>query len=249
MFKYKDPFSQNIVEFALVKIEDLEIPDIQRDFSPYLASKIATSIQVVGYFTTPIIVVKHNGKLLVVDGQHRVKASEALGLKEVPAVIIEDPKVLQSIMRLNTEKAPNIKDQSVQAYKIYLDIYTRQKEAPEEVVYNSIPDAYLATAGFALEMNPSFSPGVTAILRKVDYFLDTPLKEAIEVREDRARKLLELFDLISEKEVELAEKKITKKQIITKALPCKRGSLSLLEFDELAEGLKANIKALTPDDF
>ena len=253
--KYKDPISGNIVEFDLIDIDKLTIPDFQRKFSPSLASKISLSMKSVNYFTAPVVVVKKDDKYIVVDGQHRVRAAESLGLQKVPCVIFDDPHVIESIMKLNTERPPNIREQSEQARKIYLDIYSRLPNVPEEDLVVTIPEPFLVTCGFALEKDPKFSPSAFEVLSAADYFFEDPLKDAIAKRKERADKVLDLFDVVCSKEAELLsdglkEHQFLKKLIVSRANPYKRrrGS-SLPDFDTFVKELKERIKDLSVEDF
>jgi len=55
----------------------------------------------------------------------------------------------------------------------------------------------LITLGLCYEERPRFSGGAyNPVLRRVDQFLNNPLRKALEVRENRAKTLLELDDAV-----------------------------------------------------
>ena len=58
-------------------------------------------IQRVG-FIDPILARKEGESLIVIDGEHRLKASQELGLKEVPVVIVEMDEDTAKIQTVNS---------------------------------------------------------------------------------------------------------------------------------------------------
>jgi ParB family chromosome partitioning protein len=70
-----------------------------------------------------------------------------------------------------------------------------------------LEEAALLTLGLAYEKRPRFSGGAyRSALRRVDEFLDEKLPRALERREERAAKLLELDDAVSAAVAKLKER-------------------------------------------
>ncbi|RUM32384.1 MAG: chromosome partitioning protein ParB [Aquifex sp.] len=220
MYTLKEPLKGYEVKVTLLPIEDIVIPEIQRDLSETLIKKLMLSIEKVG-FVDPILVVEgENGKYEVINGQHRLKAAELLGIREIPAIILP-PETKDYIISLNVEKAPNLKDKAHQAYEIFMK-YLRENPQMEEVdLENMVEEPYFLTVGFITDRFgekrfPAYA--FEKVLKKVDEFLNLPLEEAERERENRANVLREVREVMEEKYQELGlTNALHKEAIISKA--------------------------------
>ena len=70
-------------------------------------------------FLDPLIVVRgEDGRLWTPNGRHRLAAAKVLGLKQITALISPDESLAYRILALNTEKAHNLKDRSLEVIRM-----------------------------------------------------------------------------------------------------------------------------------
>ena len=220
MYTLKEPLKGYEVKITLLPISEIEIPSIQRDLSETLIKRLMASIEKVG-FVDPILVVEgENGRYEVINGQHRLKAAELLGIKEVPAIIL--PRETKDfIISLNVEKAPNLKDKAHQAYEIFMKYLKESPEMEEIELETKVEEPYFITVGFITDRFgekrfPAYA--FEKVLKKADEFLTLPLEEAEKERENRANVLREVREVMEEKYQELGlTNALQKEAIITKA--------------------------------
>src|SRR5437763_12019915 len=188
----KDPLKRQPLTITIVKKGDLEVVGHQRKPRPAHLKALTASMERMG-FITPLVAVERDGKYVIIDGQHRFSAAVELGVEEFPIVVV--PEVLaRRMMSLNIEQSLNIRERSTIALSIYREMLEESPERTEDDgdVVDAIETAHLLTLGLAYEgsgrlAGSAFEP----ILKKCDGFLDRPLKEAYEVREQRAAKVRE----------------------------------------------------------
>ena len=165
---------------------------------------------------------------MIIDGQHRFQAGVELGMKEFPVVVVPE-KLARRMMSLNIEQSLNIRERSTIALVDLPRDARRVAGAPEDdgEVVDAIETAHLLTLGLAYEgsgrlAGSAFEP----ILKKCDGFLDRPLKEAYEVRQGRAEKVLEAAKQVKAVEDALKAEgtwhSMARYQIISYANPTKR---------------------------
>ena len=75
-----------------VKIEDIYIPTARRQELDQSKVDVITERMLNGDQEKPIKVRKGKGRLVLVEGVHRLEASKALGEKDIGAYIIQAPK-------------------------------------------------------------------------------------------------------------------------------------------------------------
>ncbi len=73
-----------------VDIDKIGIPDVRvtSSYDAALEEELRSSIKEMGMLD-PVSLVQVDGKLVLVDGLHRVMAAKALGLEKVPAIVLE----------------------------------------------------------------------------------------------------------------------------------------------------------------
>jgi ParB family chromosome partitioning protein len=191
---YADPIGGFPVVMAALPIDKVEPTPFQRDRSEAHLKKLAKAMERVERYLDPIIAVRHDGMYWTPNGNHRLGAMKLLGMRSIVALILPEEDVAYQILALNTEKAHNLKERSLEVIRMYRDLAQRVGDE-SEVDYAAIFDEpYFATIGAAYEERPRFSGGAYApIVRRLEHFLDQPMKKALTVRDARAKKLL-LFD-------------------------------------------------------
>jgi ParB family chromosome partitioning protein len=199
--EYQEPFKGIPIKFVMVPTDEVKRPPFQRDLSDLLVKRLFLSIEKLG-FLHPIIVYQDpdiNDEIFVIDGQHRLEAAKMLNIKEIPALLI--PKDLAiNIMEFNTEKPPNIREKSIQAYRLYKEFLDLNPQMEETELAFYIEEPSYITLGYVLEeINKKFPAGAFEnLLKKIDEFLDLPLKEAIKERERRAQRLYKVGEKLNE---------------------------------------------------
>jgi ParB family chromosome partitioning protein len=199
--EYKEPVKGTPIKFVMVPVEEVKRPPFQRDLSELLIKRLFLSIEKLG-FLHPIIIYQDpelNDELFVIDGQHRLEAAKMVGINEVPALLI--PKELAlNIMEFNTEKPPNIREKATQAYRLYKEFLGLNPDMEEMDLAFYIEEPSYITLGVVLEeFNKKFPAGAFEnLLKKIDEFLTLPLKEAIEERRRRAKRVYEVGEVLNE---------------------------------------------------
>jgi ParB-like chromosome segregation protein Spo0J len=202
-FTFKDPHAGHTITLKTVSTDSLEVIEHQRKARPAHVENLIASMERIG-FVVPVVAVEAEvdigERYLVIDGQHRLQAAQALSITEVPVLVV--PRGLaQRMMNLNVEKDLNIREKasvSLGIYRTFLDTDPDLKEAEPEIT-ESIERAYYVTLGIAYEegsrlAGSAFEP----LLKKCDVFLDEPVAKASEIREQRARSVLEANTLVKE---------------------------------------------------
>ena len=190
--KFKEPLGNVELEFKLVPLSQLEPAPFQREISDAHVKKLAEAMMKVGMFIDPLVVYESNGKYYVVNGQHRLEAFKTLSLEgDIPCVVIPEEKA-HFIITLNTEKAPSIKDKSLEALKIYKE-YIGQ-DLTENDILDFITEPCYVTFGILYEKHEKFpASAFHNLIKKIDNPIDEKLEVAFEERKKRAEKIEKLY--------------------------------------------------------
>ena len=132
------------------------------------------------------------------NGRHRLESLVRLGAKAVTALVLPDPEIQYKILALNIEKAHNLREKSLEVIRMYRAMAVDDKTVESGRALEFEEPAF-ATLGICYEKNGRFGGGAyQPILRRVDGWLEKPLKEALKVRESRADKIERLDARVSE---------------------------------------------------
>ena len=172
----------------------------QRDLSPTHTKRLAAKIEEAGSFLDPLIVVRgDDGRLWTPNGRHRLAAAKVLGLKQVTALVSPDEDLAFRILALNTEKAHNLKDRSLEVIRMARELARRKPRAKESSYADEFEAAELITLGIVYEDNGRFAGGAyRPFLKKVDRFADKTLPSSLRQREGYAARLLEIDDHVKD---------------------------------------------------
>jgi ParB family chromosome partitioning protein len=225
--EYKDPRKKQPLKIAVARKADVEVISHQRKPRPAHLKALTASIERMG-FITPLVTVERDGKYVVIDGQHRFTAAAELGVKEFPVVVVPE-KLARRMMSLNIEQSLNIRERSAIALSIYREMLEESPTRAEDhgEIVDVLETAHLVTLGLAYEGSGRLAGSAyEPLLKKCDGFIDKPLKDAYEVREARAQKVLEAAKAVKAVEDALKEKgawhSMVRYQIISYANPTKR---------------------------
>lgn len=189
---YREPLSGRPILFAALPVEAVQPTPFQRDLSPTHAKRLADKIEESGSFLDPLIVVRgQDGRLWTPNGRHRLAAAKHLGLKLITALVSPDEGLAFRILALNTEKAHNLKDRSLEVIRMARSLAQRQPRAREQEFAAQFEAPELLTLGIVYAKNPRFGGGAySPFLKKVDRFSDKTLPASLRLREDYAARLM-----------------------------------------------------------
>lgn len=189
---YREPLSGRPILLASLPIKAVEPTPFQRDLSPTHTKRLAQKIEESGSFLDPIIVVRgRDGQLWTPNGRHRLAASKVLGLRQITALISPDEDLAFRILALNTEKAHNLKDRSLEVIRMAKELALRRKGAREVDFANEFEAPELLTLGLVYLENGRFAGGAySPFLKKVDRFSDRTLVQSLRERAGFASRLV-----------------------------------------------------------
>jgi ParB family chromosome partitioning protein len=145
---YKEPLGGHPVLLSVLPIEAVEPTPFQRDLSDAHHKKLADVINKTGRFLDPIIaVVAPKGGFWTPNGRHRLEAMRRLGAKSVTALVVPDREVAWQILALNTEKAHNLKERSLEVIRIYRGLVEEDATRPESQFAFYLDEPALVTLG------------------------------------------------------------------------------------------------------
>jgi len=191
---YREPLSGRSLLLASLPIEAVEPTPFQRDLSPTHTKRLAQKIEESGSFLDPLIVVRGaEGGFWTPNGRHRLAAAKVLGLLQVTALVSPDESLAFRILALNTEKAHNLKDRSLEVIRMARDLADRQPRAKESDFSAHFEAPELLTLGLVYESEGRFAGGAySPLLKKVDRFTDKTLPASLRDRQAFASRLLEI---------------------------------------------------------
>ncbi len=191
---YCEPLSGHPVVVAVLPIDKIEPTPFQRDLSEAHHKRLAEVIQKTGRFLDPLIAItapEHG--FWTPNGRHRLAAMQRLGARAITALVVPDREVAWQILALNTEKAHNLKERSLEVIRIYRGLLEEDGSRSEEGFAFYLEDPALVTIGVCYEREPRFAGGAYhPILRRVEQFSSEPIRVAIKHHEKLAGLTLEL---------------------------------------------------------
>src|SRR6202023_876508 len=133
---------------ASVPLSAVQPTPFQRDLSPTHARRLAVKIDETAAFLDPLIVVRgEDGRLWTPNGRHRLAAGKVLGLKQITALISPDETLAYRILALNTEKAHNLRDRSLEVIRMARSLAARRAREPENTFTAEFEAPELLTLG------------------------------------------------------------------------------------------------------
>lgn len=188
---YREPLGGRPLLLASLPIKALAPTPFQRDLSPTHAKRLSQKIEETGAFLDPLIVVRGaDGSLWTPNGRHRLAAAKVLGLKQITALISPDDALAYRILALNTEKAHNLRDRSLEVIRMARSLATSRPEAKELQYAAEFEAPELLTLGIIYEHSGRFAGGAYAsFLKKVEVFSPRPLAASLREREAYAARL------------------------------------------------------------
>jgi ParB family transcriptional regulator, chromosome partitioning protein len=196
---YKEPLGGHPTLVAILPIDKIEPTPFQRDLSDAHHKRLADVISKTGRFLDPVIaVVAPGGGFWTPNGRHRLEAMRRLGAKSITALVVPEREVAWQILALNTEKAHNLKERSLEVIRIYRGLVDEDDSRPESGFAFYLDQAALVTLGVCYERVARFGGGAYfPILRRLEDFSDDALRAALRQHEKRAAMVLDLEDKVA----------------------------------------------------
>jgi len=255
---YREPYGGHWLVFAALPIELVEPTPYQRNLSDTHVRKLEAAIGKIGRFLDPIIAVRiakpdHAAKYWTPNGNHRLSAMRTLGAKSVIAIVAPEAAAAYQILALNTEKAHNLREKALEVVRMYREL-AQLDHATEDAYALEFEEPALITLGLCYEERPRFSGGAYhPVLKRVDEFLQKPLHAALILRQQRAKTLLALDDLIVKQVEALKAKGLTspslKSFVVARMNPIRfrPKDAPTLSFDDALERMMQAAQKFNPD--
>ncbi len=191
---YREPLSGKPIVVAVLPLNRIQPTPFQRDLSPTHTKRLAVKIEESGSFLDPLIVVRgEDGAYWTPNGRHRLAAAKVLGLKQITVLLSPDESLSYRILALNTEKAHNLKDRSLEVIRMARNLAQRHPRRKESDYLAEFEAPEYLTLGVIYEEHSRFAGGAySAFLKKVDRFNDRTLPVSLRQRADHAARLLEI---------------------------------------------------------
>src|SRR5882724_8697885 len=211
---YNDPLGKNALLLAVLPIARIEPTPFQRDLSQTHHRKLADVLDRTGMFLDPVIedrtgmfldpviaVTAPKEGFWTPNGRHRLEAMRRLGARAITALVVPKREIAWQILALNTEKAHNLREKSLEVIRItrgLLDNAEDAKRAEREFAHY-LEEASLVTLGVCYERNGKFAGGAyNPIVRRLEKFSEEPLSKAIKGHEKHAEMLMDLDARVAE---------------------------------------------------
>jgi ParB family transcriptional regulator, chromosome partitioning protein len=190
---FRDPLGGRWQLLAAIPIERIKPTPFQRDLSDPHVERLAGAIGGLDRFLDPVIAVRaDDGTYWTPNGYHRAEAMRRLGGRSLTALVIPERETAFRILALNTEKAHNLREKSLEVIRMARSLAELDPRPESEFALEFEEPAYL-TLGICYERNGRFAGGAyQPVVRRVEGFLRARLPNALETRGRRADLLGEL---------------------------------------------------------
>jgi ParB family chromosome partitioning protein len=258
--RYNDPFGGHPLLVVALPVSTVEPTPYQRDPSDAHVKRLMGVVEKIGLFLDPIIAIRHEDKYWTPNGNHRLQALKKLGVRTIVALLVPDPRVAFKILALNTEKAHNLREKSLETIRMARALAgarSSKEEQESSFAFEFEQPAFL-TLGACYEERPRLSGGAyQSILRRIDAFLDEPISDAIKERARRSKKVLKLDDAVSAAVEKLKAKGLTspylKPFVVARVNYTRCSTATSFDFDEtmdkiIASAQKFNVAKVNQQD-
>ena len=246
---YREPVGDHWHVFCLLPMEMVEPTPYQRDLSPTHVKRLQEVIKKIDRFVDPAVVMSPRpGVYWTPNGNHRRAVLAKLKTRVIPAILVPEPEVAYQILALNTEKAHNLKEKSLEVIRMYRGLAEEQPESGEEDYAFQFESAHFITLGLLYEQNKRFAGGAFApILRRVDKFLKGRFPKTLAEREERAALVRAADEALGAVVAKIKKRGINhpyvKNYVLARTTPLTRQRKTLPGFEQTFKKLVENIEA------
>ena len=255
---YREPFGGTAVLLAALPIDRVEPTPYQRDPSQPHVKRLMNVVETLGRFLDPIITIRQGDGYWTPNGNHRLQALRKLGAKTIVALVIPDPEVAFKILALNTEKAHNLKEKSLETIRMARALADAEPSKHERAFAFEFDQPAFLTLGAAYDQRPRLSGGAyQSVLRRIDDFLDERMPKAVAERERRAKKILAIDDEVTRIVDKLKKKGLTSPYlrpfVVARINPIRFSTRTEFDFDEVVDKMakaaeKFNVDRVKQED-
>jgi ParB family transcriptional regulator, chromosome partitioning protein len=241
--KYRDPFGGTPVLLTALPIDRVEPTPFQRDPSQPHVKRLMNVVETLGRFLDPIIVIRQDSAYWTPNGNHRLQALQKLGARTITALLVPDTDVAFKILALNTEKAHNLKEKSLETIRMERALAEAASTKVERDYAFEFDQPTFLTLGAAYEKRPRLSGGAyQSMLRRIEDFLDERMSAALRERERRAAKLLAADDDVTGIIEKLKAKGLTspylRSFVVARVNPIRFSTSTEFDFDDVLERMR-----------
>jgi len=205
---HRDPLGRNSLILAVLPLASVEPTPFQRDVSDMHHKRLADVIDKTGFFLDPIIAITAPGKgFWTPNGGHRLAAMRRLGAKSLTALVVPKREIAWQILALNTEKAHNLKEKSLEVIRIYRGLLEEDDSRAEKGFAFYLEEASFVTLGLCYEKVPRFSGGAyNSIVRRLSEFSSSSISSSFKTHKKFSEQLLDLDSKVAEAVAKLKAK-------------------------------------------
>jgi ParB family chromosome partitioning protein len=249
---YRDPIGGHWQMVASLPITLVEPTPFQRDLSEAHVGRLTDVIGRMGRFLDPLIVVRApQGAFWTPNGHHRLAAMRKLGARSILAVVVPEISVAYQILAMNTEKGHNLREKSLEVVRMARSLVQLEPRPETDYALEFEEPDYL-TLGLAYESRGRLSGGAYhPVLKRVETFLKAPLPEALQVRSERAGRLLELDDKVAVAVAALKQRGFTspylKAFVVARINPLRFRRGAVMSADAALAAMAAAIERFDPE--
>lgn len=240
---YREPFGGTPVLLTSLPIDRVEPTPFQRDPSQPHVKRLMNVIETLGRFLDPIVAIRQDDAYWTPNGNHRLQALRKLGAKTVVALLVPDPDIAFKILALNTEKAHNLKEKSLETIRMERALAETAGQRPERDFAFEFDQPAFLTLGAAYEERPRLGGGAYhPLLRRIEDFLDERISKAVAERERRASKVLAIDDEVGKIVQKLKTKGLTSPYlrpfVVARINPIRFSTSTEFDFDDVLDRMK-----------
>lgn len=196
--RYRDPLGGKWQMLVALPLKKVKPTPFQRNLSDAHVKRLSDKIDRLDRFLDPIILVKSNtGDYETPNGYHRIASLQRLGAKAVTGILVPESELAFQILALNTEKAHNVREKSLEAIRMARELARLAPTESEGTYAAEFEEPSFLTLGICYDRQGMFSGGVYhPVLRRTEEFFDDKLPRALARREKRADQLFELDAMV-----------------------------------------------------
>jgi ParB family chromosome partitioning protein len=250
--RYREPFGGTPLVLAALPIDLVEPTPFQRDPSLPHVKRLMTVLETLGRFLDPVIAIHQDEGYWTPNGNHRLQAMRKLGAKAIVALVIPDPDVAFKILALNTEKAHNLKEKSLETVRMLRALAGARTGRKERDYAFEFDQPSFLTLGAAYEQRARLSGGAyQSLLRRIDDFQDAALPAALRERERRAGRILTIDDQVGKIVDRLKKKGLTSPYlrpfVVARINPIRFSTSTEFDFDDVFDRMEKNAAKFNVD--
>ena len=245
---YQEPIGEHWQLFVLLPRAKVAASPYQRDVSPTHVKRLTEAVKRIDRFVDPILVVSPEaGVYWTPNGNHRRTALDKLKADYVPAILVPEPEVAFQVLPLNTEKAHNLKEKSLEVIRMYRALAEQQPSSSEDDWALQFESPHFVTLGLLYEQNKRFAGGAFApILRRVDKFLKGSLRRGLPERTERAELVRATDEVLAQVVAKVKKRGINhpyvKNYLLARTTPLTRARKTLPSFEQTFKKLRENLE-------